>query len=223
MFDHFGLCLGQSWTLTDGRLSLADSLTVFLLYGCALVGFIAVRHQGRAIGRGFWAALIFLCLAIALTKHNALPQVLTGMMRCEERLGGWYLERRSLQGLALVWLQLGLVVLIVALAFGLRGRFWINALAAGGVVAMIGTGLLRTVSLHQIDALLRLPAGGMTVDSLLQLLGPLLVLANAVLHSLRLRPCRRRRRRRRHGSRGRPHATGRAPVEDAPYDAQPTA
>ncbi len=100
--------------------------------------------------------------------------------RCHAVLAGWYDERRGIQK-AFIGLVAGGGVAAIALGTlilrGILDRVW---LALAGLAFVCSFVVIRAASFHDMDGLLGSVAMGMKVNWLLELPGPLLVLAVAL-------------------------------------------
>lgn len=134
-------------------------------------------HQARE--RRFWWIAAAILLFLAVNKQLDLQSLLTMVARCHASLAGWYAERRGIQR-AFIWLVAGggvvLLGLLALLLRGVPGRVW---LAVAGLAFVCGFVVVRAASFHHMDGLLGRTALGVKVNWLLELPGPLLVLAVA--------------------------------------------
>lgn len=145
-----------------------------------LLGVVEQRRGGAADPSRwptFWFATGVLLLLMTAGRASDLSHLLTDIGRDQARLGGWYETRRSLQA----WL-VGAVasMLVVAVAFavwrvpGLRWRYLPPAVVVFTLVCFAG---VRSISLHQVDALLHNRSiGGVSVGAIIEVGLLLLVL-----------------------------------------------
>ncbi|HLQ19712.1 MAG TPA: YgjV family protein [Tabrizicola sp.] len=147
---------------------------------------LALQNDRRE--RRFWWIACAVLLFLALNKQLDLQSLLTMVGRCHASLAGWYEERRAVQRAFVLAVAGGGVVALVLLALLLRGilrRVWAALLGLGFVCGFV---VIRAASFHHVDVLIGTSALGVKVNWLLELPGPLLVLAVA----MRRRPTKER-------------------------------
>lgn len=136
---------------------------------------LALQNDRRE--RRFWWIACAVLLFLALNKQLDLQSLLTMVGRCHASLAGWYEERRAVQRAFVLAVAGGGVVALVLLALLLRGilrRVWAALLGLGFVCGFV---VIRAASFHHVDVLIGTSALGVKVNWLLELPGPLLVLA----------------------------------------------
>lgn len=136
---------------------------------------LALQNDRRE--RRFWWIACAVLLFLALNKQLDLQSLLTMVGRCHASLAGWYEERRAVQRAFVLAVAGGGVVALVLLALLLRGilrRVWAALL---GLAFVCGFVVIRAASFHHVDVLIGTSALGVKVNWLLELPGPLLVLA----------------------------------------------
>ena len=204
LIDSLSGCLAQYWRPAFGEPRGIDWAIVLLLYACAVMALLVIRHQGRGAGRRLWGFILLLCLVLGLGKQFDLPQMLTAFARCEPLLEGWHPRLDQVQRILSIWLAaLSGLILVMGIA-GLGRRSLVNLWALAGLAGMAAFGLLRALRLPAVDAFLAAGWPAATFDDLLQLFGPLMILGNALAHLHRPATRRKRRKRRRRGARGAP-------------------
>jgi hypothetical protein len=123
---------------------------------CAAAAAWRSQQQGahRAAETGVWLALAASLLLLLLLKEWDVHSALTNEGRELARERGWYAQRRE-QLLQIVYAVLtagvAAVFLAIVLLGRLRARLALTVLSMGALVCFIA---VRTLSLHQIDALL---------------------------------------------------------------------
>jgi hypothetical protein len=132
----------------------------------------------------FWVVTGLLMLGMALGRAVDAGSWLSNLGRQEAHADGWYANRRAYQGLIILALGAGLVV-VVAIA-----GWWIPRYRRGYVLAATTNLCLacyaaaRAVSLHQVDALLyRRHIAGARVDAVIELTGLAAAIAVALWHA----------------------------------------
>lgn len=146
------------------------------------------RHGAERAERRFWWIATAVLLFLAVNKQLDLQSLLTMVARCHAALAGWYDDRRGIQK-AFIWLVAGGgVAALGLLALLLRGILDRVGLALIGLCFVCGFVVIRAASFHNMDGLLGSMAAGMKVNWLLELPGPLLVLAVALRRRSAPRP-----------------------------------
>lgn len=181
-------CAFTRWSPGLGDNHLIGWATVLVYLAAALATARAARRVGRGTTNGrerwFWWITCAILLVLAVNKQLDLQSLVTMIARCHASLNGWYDMRRSAQS-AFVWAVAGGgVVMLGLLALLLRGllrRVWLALLGLGFVCGFVA---IRAASFHQMDGLIGSTLLGLRVNWLLELTGPLLVLAVA-LHRVR--------------------------------------
>jgi hypothetical protein len=183
-------CAFANWSpgLGDNHLMGWVTVAVYLL---AALG--SARAMAAAIGpdrhlrreRLFWALMVLLLALLAVNKQLDLQSLFTAIGRCHAQLNGWYELRDRVQ----VWFVVGVGLsglaglgFLVWLLRGLVSKLWPALLGAGLVSLFV---LIRAASFHHVDALIGLKVGGVRVNWLLELPGPILVLLVAWRRSRR--------------------------------------
>lgn len=157
------------------------TVLVYLAAGIASAraALACAREGNGAPERRFWWVTAAILLFLAVNKQLDLQSLLTMVARCHASLAGWYDARRGIQR-AFIWLVAGgAIALLGLLALMLRpvlGRIW---LALAGLAFVCGFVVIRAASFHHMDGLIGSVALGLKVNWLLELPGPLLVLAVA--------------------------------------------
>ncbi|WP_309667553.1 isopropylmalate isomerase [Tabrizicola sp.] len=130
--------------------------------------------------RAFWSLAAVLLVLLGINKQLDLQSFLTAVGRCDALAQGWYEDRRAIQRMfILVAIGVGAAGL---LATGLLLR---ETLARTGI-ALLGLGFVtifvvtRAASFHHMDALINTWIGGVRINWVLELFGPLLVIAAAL-------------------------------------------
>ncbi|MDP3194736.1 isopropylmalate isomerase [Tabrizicola sp.] len=176
-------CAFARWSPGLGDNHPVGWLTVLVYLAAGLASARAALGCGRegaeTLERRFWWVTSAILLSLAVNKQLDLQSLLTMVARCHASLAGWYGERRGFQR-AFIWLVAGgSIAFLGLLALLLRrilGRIW---LALAGLAFVCSFVLIRAASFHQMDGLIGSVALGVKVNWLLELPGPLLVLAVA--------------------------------------------
>lgn len=176
-------CAFTRWSpgLGDNHLMGWVTVLVYLAaaFGSARAarGLVPVGPDGRE--RRFWWIAFAILLFLAINKQLDLQSLLTMVGRCHASLAGWYDTRRTVQRIFVLAVAAGGVASIGLLALllrGILGRVWPALLGLGFVCCFV---VIRAASFHHMDGLIGSTAMGLKVNWLLELPGPILVLAVA--------------------------------------------
>lgn len=136
------------------------------------------RHlvvERRPKVRMIWIGTAILMAFLCINKQLDLQSLLTDIGRVISKSEGWYGERREVQR----WFVLGLPALAGAFAvwFAFRFRsFWVShTLLVSGLFLLLTFIVVRAISFHHVDEILRIQMVGMRVNWLLELTGIFLV------------------------------------------------
>ena len=157
-------------------------LQITLAYAATLpLLLLAWRNSPPGRARRFWLLAMLLILALGLNKLLDLQTELTALGRRMARTEGWFEARRQVQAVFIA----GLALLVAGAAT--LGAFWVRRLgppvwlALAGLVGLSGFVLLRAISFHHVDSLLRLPLFGTRAWVSLELAGIAIVAIGAAL------------------------------------------
>lgn len=176
-------CAFTRWSPGLGDNHPLGWLTVLIYLAAGIASARAALARGRegteVLERRFWWVTAAILLFLAVNKQLDLQSLLTMVARCHASLAGWYDERRGMQR-AFIWLVAGggiaFLGLLALLLRRIMGRIW---LALAGLAFVCSFVVIRAASFHQMDGLIGSFALGIKVNWLLELPGPLLVLAVA--------------------------------------------
>jgi hypothetical protein len=164
------------WQPKIGDPSFMGWFTVFSYYLCAGLGFAYVLKAWRRMDgtdRRFRISMTVVVLVLGISKHFNLPAAVTEIGRIVANQMGGYQLRRGLQVFMLLLVTIGLILL---LRWSARHRVFpgvweryapemICLFYLGGLV------ILRTVSLHQVGALLFAEVFGVRINWIAELTG----------------------------------------------------
>ena len=121
--------------------------------------------QGPARNRRLtWLVMTAVMAALALNKQLDLQSLLTDIGRVAARHQGWYAERRSFQK----WLVLGTLALsgltVSFLIFRFQTFWKQNVLLAAGIALLTTFIIVRAISFHHVDTLLKTKVVGIKLN-----------------------------------------------------------
>jgi len=164
------------WRPQIGDPSFTGWLTVVAYGLAAFTAFAAARRGGRALGlaggsRGMWLLVATLLSFLCLNKQLDLQSLLTDIGRIFAWRQGWYEERREYQK----WFVLGVlavsIVTTISLFFMYR-QFWLkHFLLSFGLAFLITFIVIRAISFHHFDTILKSSVGGVKMNGFLELSG----------------------------------------------------
>jgi len=187
-YSTFSICLSTNWQLSIGDPTITG-WAICAVYALAAVLAILVlcrvpfqpSHQQRE--QLFWVLIAGLMTAVAVNKQLDLQTLILTAGRCLSQEQGWYEDRRLVQRdfiLALIALA---TVWGAAMVWLLRGLMHRTLMPLLGLVALSGFVVIKGGYIFHLfvpdqylaDYLLHI------VTSLLELLGPTLIIASAAL------------------------------------------
>lgn len=173
------------WRPTIGDPTVMGWVTVFAYGITAFTAWLAARRAGNAPGlaggsKGLWLLVATLMAFLCLNKQLDLQSLLTDIGRVIAWHQGWYQERRDFQR----WFVLAAVagsVLITLLTLLVFRKFWIRHWLLGfGLAFLLTFIVVRAISFHHVDAILKHEIGGMKMNWILELGGIALIFAAAL-------------------------------------------
>jgi len=151
-------------------------------YGCgALLALTAGRSVTAKRERTFWHIAAAVLLLLGLNKQLDIQMLLTDAARSFARDGGWYEQRRIVQGVFLLAMALGTAGAAVLLTLWLHGLARMAKVAATGLMLLMGFVLLRAAAFHHIDAWVTVNVAGLRSGWWLELAGIALIGASAAV------------------------------------------
>lgn len=121
-----------------------------------------IQHDRQAMM--FWAAVLILLVILFANRLFNLQALATIAARCAAESEGWYGARRPIQFLLIV-AAAAVAGLVLTLAL-LRRKAFDERLVLAGMAALICFVAVRSVSLHWVDAYLRLKIFGLNFNGL---------------------------------------------------------
>jgi hypothetical protein len=147
---------------------------------CALAGRAATRSRSAVGGsqRGrLWFGVAALMVCLCINKQLDLQSLLTDIGRAFAKEHGWYGERRGVQKVFIICL-LAASLLAVAWTIWHFEKFWrTHPVLFSGLAFLLTFIIVRAVSMHHVDAFLRVSLGGVRMNWILELTGIGLVAA----------------------------------------------
>lgn len=168
------------WRPQIGDPSLMGWLTVFAYGAAAFTCWLAARRAARAPGttggsRANWIMIALLMAFLCLNKQLDLQSLFTDIGRVMSRNQGWYQQRREFQKYFVIGV-LGFSFLTTAFLFVRYRQFWKQHFLLGAGLAFLLTFIVvRAVSFHHIDVLLKVQLAGLRMNWIFELTGITLV------------------------------------------------
>jgi hypothetical protein len=167
------------WRPTIGDPTVIGWLTV-LAYGATAVLAMCAAWKAETRVRSVWICISILMTLLCLNKQLDLQSLFTDIGRVISKSQGWYSERREFQK----WFVIGVLAVSCAFAvwFTIRFRaFWIShGLLVTGLFFLLTFIVVRAISFHHVDRLLKMPLVGIRMNWLLELTGIFLVALAAI-------------------------------------------
>lgn len=141
------------------------------------------REKEQSIGRArrwlsplFWFILGGLMIALGFNKQLDLQSDLTELGREAARSGGWYENRRFVQGVFVVVFGTAIVAAVGGAIWYLRELWLRYRLAFIGIIYLCGFVIIRAASFHHVDTFLyHIPGVKYLVNTFLELGGTILI------------------------------------------------
>lgn len=136
----------------------------------------------------FWIVAGILLAIMGTGRASALSTVFADLGRRLARSEGWYDNRRPLQAAAAAGATIVIIAIVAALVVGRRRRRDLDVPMAIAMSALIAFAILRSVSMHEVDANLSGPRLlGLDLGDWLEVTLVLVVIGVATSRALQLR------------------------------------
>ena len=185
-------CAFSPWTPSIGDATLIGwSIAAFYVVVAvfcarsARAAAIALPIQRREVL--FWWTCAFVLGFLAINKQLDLQTLVTDVGRCIAVEQGWYEDRRDVQRGFLAAVVLLGVTGVLCCGLVLRRTFARTGLAVLGLGFVCLFVVVRAASFHHVDTLLGGLVLGLRISTLLEVTGPLMILAASV-RAARRRP-----------------------------------
>lgn len=187
-------CIAGGWKPAIGDPSLMGWMTVGVYAVAAVLSFVVVArqpfpHVTRKTETRFWLLAAVALTLLCINKQLDLQSLLTASVRCMAKSQAWYQERRILQFAFIAGLVGIAAVGFVLCLLSLRNTLRRTALPLLGLSFVALFVVIRAASFHHVDQLINSRILFMRMNWVLELPGPLLVIASALwlLRSSRIR------------------------------------
>lgn len=178
------------WHLGIGDADATGWLTVLAYLATAVLAAINAQAARRTRLRpGLWIGLAALMFVLGVNKQLDLQSLITEVGRDLAKAGGWYEDRQAVQVFFILMLCGGAAGAAIALRQHLAQDWRDHRLVFAGILLLMLFVLVRAVTFHHIDSLLRLDIAGLRINVLLELSAIAVVAAGC----LRWRSMHRRR------------------------------
>lgn len=141
--------------------------------------------SGSRKDRRFWLGTAILLVILGFNKELDLQSLLTTEGRDIARHGGWYEQRRLVQGIFLLLLGIGGVIAALSLVRWLRRSAFEVKMAAVGIVILFTFILIRAGSFHHIDNWVTINVAGLRSGWWLELAGIIVIALSAFAYRSR--------------------------------------
>ena len=174
------------WRPQIGDPSFMGWLTVAAYALAAFTAWLAARRAGRAPGlaggsRGMWLLVTALMVFLCLNKQLDLQSLFTDIGRAISWKQGWYQQRREFQK----WFVRGVLAASFCttafLVFRYRGFWRKHFLLSTGLAFLLSFIVIRAISFHHVDVLLKASVAGVKINWFLELTGIALIWLAALL------------------------------------------
>ena len=177
-------CAGDAfaWGVHDPTVLGWIAFALYLLATAAALK-VLIRAPFPSATRGretvLWLTLTLALALLAANKQLDLQTGVTATLRCFARAEGWYDQRRYLQREAIQFLALMTAIIGLATLIWLRRALWRNLIPLTGFIGLMAFVLLRAISLHHVDRLLKTDILTIRAHRLIELAALVLILVGA--------------------------------------------
>jgi hypothetical protein len=185
-FSIVQACALERWSPVIGDPGIMGWLTVATYLLAAFVAAMVAKAgtfpmQSRRKERLFWLVISAMMIGLALNKQLDLQSYMTAVARCAAQFQGWYADRRTVQVSVIAGLVTGMVIVGGLISVAMRGTWRRSFLPLMGLVFVICFVAVRAVGFHHVDRLINLRAQDFRLNALLELAGPVLIIAGGLL------------------------------------------
>jgi hypothetical protein len=166
-----------NWQPSIGDPSFMGWLTVASYFACAMIAWVvalSARHRGGRTFR-FWSVICFLMILLGINKQLDLQSLFTEVGRQIAIAQGWMVRRRVVQFWFIVSFGTVTIAAVLSFAFLMQRLFRRFMLAFIGLFFLAGFIVIRAVSFHHVDMMLRHRLFGARMNWVLELTGICLI------------------------------------------------
>jgi hypothetical protein len=158
------------WHLGIGDADATGWITVVAYLATAVLAWLNAQAARRTrLKPGFWLGLAALMLLLGINKQLDLQSLITEIGRDMAKSGGWYEDRRAVQVFFILMLCGAAVGVAIALRHRLAQDWRDYRLAFVGILLLMLFVVVRAVTIHHIDSLLRFDIAGLRINVLLEM------------------------------------------------------
>lgn len=175
----------SDWQASIENADLADWVTVATYLLTAILCVQAARHAkqlGSVHERTFWLITVLALVLLGINELLDLQTLLTLVARAHARAHDWYEHRRMVQYAFIMALGAVAGLAGMAMLWFMRRAHMAVRLAQIGLTFIMSFVLLRAASFHHVDLILGRALAGVTLGSLQEVAGILIVAAAALLY-----------------------------------------
>ncbi len=166
------------WRPGIGDPTVMGWLTVVAYAVAAIASFFAVRSgSGRGVAwdapvrRRIWWTVGVLMVLLCINKQLDLQSLLTDLGRAFSKQQGWYDQRRGFQKVFVIAVLLCAGVLVGWSVWRCRAFWKTHPMLACGLTVLLTFIVVRAISFHHVDVLLRSEVMGIRINCILELGG----------------------------------------------------
>ena len=158
------------WRPGIGDPTFTGWLTVVAYFATAYLCWrAAAKASMNKKEKWFWTGLTALMVFLGLNKQLDLQTALTFIGRDLAKAGGWYENRRIVQGIFVVGIGLGGIAITTGLVWTFRRELKRLRLAFIGLGCLVCFVVIRAASFHYIDSFLKMAPLGLRMNAILEL------------------------------------------------------
>lgn len=174
-----------NWRPVIGDPSIMGWVTVVAYVVAAGIALHASVNNYRKHHRTFWIGCSGILLLLGINKQLDLQSLLTDIGRVFAKNQGWYQERREVQAVFVVALFIATLIVMMLIGWKLRKEFIALLFPVSGLILLAGFILIRAVSFHHVDQILKSTIVTIRMNWLLELGGIAILMVSGLMHSVR--------------------------------------
>ena len=178
-----------SWRPTIGDPSFMGWFTVVSYFACAIVS-LSAAIKCKKSDRGaflFWNAISTLMFLLGVNKQLDLQSLLTEIGRQIARYQGWMDQRRIIQFWFIVILVIAVVLSFLIFVIVMRDLFRRFKFAFIGLFVLMSFIMIRAISFHHVDEILRSRIFDVKINWALELTGIYAIFIAGMIDIFRLK------------------------------------
>lgn len=169
------------WRPTIGDSSVMGWITVGAYFLTAVTSFNAYKIEHSSKGQYFWLFMVLIMLFLGINKQLDLQSLLTDVGRFIAKSTDWYSSRRQIQRIFVVIIFIVSVITAGTIALKLGKEYKEYLLPLLGLSLLLGFIVIRAMSFHHVDSIIRQSILNIRINWVLELGGIGMILFPSLL------------------------------------------